>query len=81
MTNHFYSSKKWRAKRQVILKRDGYLCRECMKYGKHTEAKIVHHIQEVADAPELKMKNNNLVSLCCSCHNKQHPEKGGHKLY
>lgn len=81
MTNSFYSSKRWRKKREYILKRDGYLCQECKKYGRHTEAKIVHHIIEVEDQPELKMKNNNLVSICASCHNKVHPEKGGHKLF
>lgn len=80
MTNPFYTSKKWRAKRQHILKRDAYLCQECKKYGKNIEAKIVHHIIEIEDAPELKLKNNNLVSVCASCHNKIHPEKGGHKI-
>lgn len=80
MTNPFYTSKKWRAKRIVILKRDGYLCQECKKYGKHTEAKIVHHIQEIVDAPELKFANRNLVSVCAACHNKIHPEKGGHNI-
>lgn len=80
MTDHFYTSKKWRAKRKYILSRDGYLCQMCKRYGKNTEAKIVHHIQEVEDAPELKLKNTNLVSVCASCHNKIHPEKGGHYI-
>jgi 5-methylcytosine-specific restriction enzyme A len=76
----FYSSKKWRSKRQHILHRDGFLCQECKKYGKNTEARIVHHILEVDEHPHLKMKNNNLVSVCYSCHNKLHPEKGGHMI-
>jgi len=76
----FYTSKKWRKKREYILHRDGFLCQECRKYGRNTEAKIVHHILEVDEHPELKMKNNNLVSVCYSCHNKLHPEKGGHKI-
>lgn len=80
MTNPFYYSKKWRRKRIYILQRDGYLCLECKKYGRNNEAKIVHHIQEVDEHPELKFTNNNLVSLCAACHNKQHPEKGGHKI-
>jgi 5-methylcytosine-specific restriction endonuclease McrA len=80
MTNPFYCSKKWRSKRQYILSRDGFLCQECKKYGRNTEAKIVHHIKEIDDFPELKLKNNNLVSVCASCHNKIHPEKGGHKI-
>lgn len=80
-SNPFYKCKAWRDKRQYVLKRDKYMCLECRKYGKHTEARIVHHIKEVDEYPELKLKNSNLVSLCYACHNKQHPEKGGHKLY
>lgn len=80
MTNPFYCSKKWRRKREYILKRDGFLCQECKKYGRNREAKIVHHIKEMDDYPELKLKCDNLVSVCASCHNKIHPEKGGHKI-
>lgn len=80
MTNPFYNSKKWRDKRKHILFRDNYLCQECKKYGRNTEAKIVHHIKEIDEHPQLKLKNNNLVSVCASCHNKIHPEKGGHKI-
>jgi 5-methylcytosine-specific restriction enzyme A len=80
MNKAFYTSKRWRRKRRYILQRDGYLCQECRKYGKNTEAKIVHHIQEIEDRPELSMINDNLVSVCPSCHNKIHPEKGGHKI-
>lgn len=79
--NPFYTSKRWRSKRKYILQRDGFLCQECKKYGKNTEAKIVHHIKEIEDHPELSMKNDNLVSVCASCHNKLHPEKGGHYVY
>jgi len=80
MANPFYTAKKWRSKRLYILSRDGYTCQECRKYGRNTEATIVHHIKEIDDHPELKYKNNNLVSVCASCHNKVHPEKGGHKI-
>jgi 5-methylcytosine-specific restriction protein A len=80
MSNPFYKSKAWRNKREYILKRDGYMCQECRKYGKNTEAKIVHHIIELEDDWTQRLKNNNLVSVCASCHNKQHPEKGGHKI-
>jgi 5-methylcytosine-specific restriction enzyme A len=78
MSDPFYRSKVWRNKRQYILHRDRYMCQECKKYGRHTEAKIVHHIEEMEDAPELKLKNSNLVSVCAACHNRLHPEKGGH---
>lgn len=76
--NPFYKSKAWRRKREYILMRDGFQCQECKKYGKNTDAKIVHHVKEVEDFPELKLKCSNLVSVCASCHNKIHVEKGGH---
>jgi 5-methylcytosine-specific restriction protein A len=76
--NPFYTSKRWRKKRAYILYRDKHLCQECKKYGRNKEADTVHHIEELEDAPELALKNNNLVSLCRACHNKQHPERGGH---
>jgi 5-methylcytosine-specific restriction protein A len=80
MNQAFYNSKKWKDKRQYILRRDHYLCQECKKYGRNVEAKIVHHIKEVEDYPELKLVNSNLVSVCKACHNKVHPEKGGHYI-
>lgn len=59
-----YASKKWRRKRAAILKRDEYLCKECKKYGKRTEAVTVHHIEHADAKPELFYCDNNLVSLC-----------------
>jgi 5-methylcytosine-specific restriction enzyme A len=72
----FYNSSKWKSKRLYILQRDKYLCQMCKRYGRNTEAKIVHHIEEIEDRPDLALKNNNLAALCPSCHNKIHPEKG-----
>jgi len=77
--SNFYTSTVWRKKRLAILKRDKYLCKICLRYGKNTEAKIVHHIKELEDYPELRLKSSNLVSLCASCHNKVHGEKGGRR--
>lgn len=78
MSKKFYNSKVWKRKRLYILKRDGYLCQRCKGYGKNKEANVVHHLHEVEDRPELKLNNSNLISVCASCHNKLHPEKGGH---
>lgn len=80
MNKAFYNSKAWRNKRAYILQRDKHMCQECKKYGKHNEATIVHHIIEIEEEPRLKLKNDNLVSVCAACHNKAHPEKGGHRL-
>jgi len=71
----FYASRAWAIKRRAILRRDGYKCRECARYGRQREAVTVHHIAHLEDHPELALKDDNLISLCASCHNKAHPEK------
>ena len=68
----FYHSAKWKRKREIILKRDGYQCRHCKRYGKIVPANTVHHIIPAATRPELIYNNHNLLSLCTSCHEKMH---------
>lgn len=70
-----YNSPKWRRKRQQILRRDGYMCQHCKRYGKAVQATTVHHIKHADEYPDLAYDDKNLVSLCEGCHNKQHPEK------
>jgi len=67
-----YKDKKWKKKRESILKRDGYLCRECKRYGKTTPANTVHHIKPADKHTELKYNDKNLISVCSSCHNTYH---------
>ena len=72
MAKDFYKSTKWKAKRTNILKRDDYLCQECKRYGKTTGATTVHHIKTLEHNLELRLDNNNLISLCSKCHDKMH---------
>ncbi|CAI3193145.1 HNH endonuclease [Clostridium neonatale] len=72
MTKEFYKSTKWKTKRERILKRDDYMCKECKRYGKTTGATTVHHVYPLEERPELKINNNNLISLCSKCHDKMH---------
>ena len=72
----FYKTTKWIRKRSHILRRDGYQCQECRKYGRMTPAVYVHHIQHLEDRPDLALVDSNLESVCMACHNKLHPEKG-----
>lgn len=79
--NPFYLTAKWKRKRQKILRRDRYKCKECQRYGRIREAVEVHHIKHLEDYPELAYDDSNLVSLCRDCHRKMHPEKGGRHSY
>lgn len=78
---NFYETAKWKRKRLSILKRDGFQCRECKRFGKIREATEVHHIKHYDEFPELALVDSNLVSLCKGCHNAQHKEKGMHKKF
>lgn len=73
----FYKTKAWERKRARILRRDGYLCQNCKRYGRMRPATTVHHILHYEDRPDLALTDSNLISLCDACHNKSHPEKGG----
>lgn len=68
----FYKTKSWRRKRESILRRDEYLCRECKRYGKTTQATTVHHIYPLEDYPGHRLTGDNLLSVCDKCHNTFH---------
>ena len=70
-----YDNKRWKKKREKILKRDGYLCRESKRYGKRVEATTVHHIYPVEEYPEYAWCDWNLVSLSLTKHNAMHDRK------
>lgn len=72
----FYKSTEWNKKRLQILRRDHFECQKC-KYVKHklTRATVVHHRVHLKDDPFLMLEDDNLISLCNTCHNEEHPEK------
>ena len=72
-----YKDKRWAMKRQAILRRDDFLCRECKRYGKRTDAKHVHHIVPIEEQEDLWLTDGNLISLCTECHNKMHDRNTG----
>lgn len=57
----------WRKK---VLKRDDNKCREC----ELTENLEVHHIAHWADYPELRLNEDNGMTLCNGCHAKEHDD-------
>ncbi len=44
------------------------LCLWCLDRGIVTPSKEVHHLQKLADHPELKYEPSNVVAICSDCH-------------
>ena len=70
--NSFYDTKRWLRKRANVMRRDEYKCKECLRYGKTSEAQMVHHIYPLEHYPQYNLTDINLISLCDSCHGKMH---------
>lgn len=68
----FYSSTQWISKREEILRRDNNECQVCKAMYKFVQATDVHHILNLKDNYELRLDNNNLISLCKECHKDIH---------
>ena len=75
----FYGSKAWQVCRDVAIKRDRYLCQDCLKLGRITPAEEVHHIVELnainVDDESVSLNLDNLVSLCRRCHRARHGDR------
>jgi 5-methylcytosine-specific restriction endonuclease McrA len=71
----YYDTREWRIARSQALHDSGYKCQRCgtslVGLGK---ACHVHHRKELARAPVLRSEPLNLLSLCRSCHTKEHNE-------
>ena len=70
--------KTWRHLRADILKRDGFRCQRCGKYGNHSFH--VDHIKPFngPDDP-LRLDEENLQVLCPSCHSQKTAKEDGYK--
>ena len=53
------------------------LCERCLRLGRKTVATIAHHKKSRKRYPELALEVRNGSPLCATCHNIEHPEKGG----
>lgn len=73
----FYKTTRWRAKREKILRRDGYLCQESKRYGKLIPADTVHHIFPRDEFPEYSLEGFNLISLSAKAHDEMHDRTSG----
>lgn len=68
----FYSSKAWRDKRKEILERDNHACAICSELYRITMAQDVHHILNLRENYDLRLDNDNLISLCSDHHKMVH---------
>ena len=67
-----YKDPRWKRLRNKILRRDGYMCQESLRYGKRKNANTVHHIFPAAVFPQYQWCEWNLISLDQSVHNEMH---------
>lgn len=74
-SKQFYRSGEWLRKRAEVLERDNNECQKCKQQGKFKKADCVHHIKHLEHRPDLALTDDNLTSLCGTCHNSEHPEK------
>lgn len=68
------NSKKYRGWRQSVFDRDNYECQYCgIKSEKGVNVYLhAHHIKGFSAFPELRFELNNGITLCKSCHYKEH---------
>lgn len=74
-----YHSERWEHKRQIILRRDGYIDQVAKRYGRIEEADTVHHIFPREFYPEYEWENWNLISVSKKTHNELH-DRESHEL-
>ena len=77
----FYWWPEWIRLREDVLKLDHRECQICRARGKYRRATIVHHVKHLRDRPDLSLSvfdpdtgERQLISVCKSCHEEQHPE-------
>ena len=84
----FYKTDDWLELRDDVMRDAHYECQHCLKDGIYKRAEMVHHINEVRKRPDLALTREftdaithekiiNLVALCNSCHEKEHPDRFG----
>lgn len=79
----FYTWGSWLSKREEVFQLDNYECQKCKKKGRYSRAVLVHHVKHLKDRPDLALsiwdgRKRQLISLCKSCHQEEHPESLRH---
>lgn len=77
---NIYNSKQWKDLRNLYLL-EHPLCEKCLKEGKVSETKEIHHIRKISsgrneeEMKEIAYDYGNLMALCKECHHKIHNNK------
>lgn len=73
--NKFRWSRRWREKRNQIVERDKCLCKVCKANGVFVYDDLeVHHIVPIEENYDLRMDEDNLITLCG--HHHEEAERG-----
>jgi len=71
-----YHTPRWRKLRLEVVRRDAYTCVMCGASVRGRRKSRVDHILPVRSHPELAWCKENLRTLCATCDNRRHSEKG-----
>lgn len=84
-TEKFYNDKYWRRLSAEIIRENHNECEFCKARGRVSKARLVHHVKYLKYFPHLAYsryyvddkgnKIKQLVALCQTCHEEQHPER------
>ena len=79
LERNFYNSAAWHNLSKYSMRRDKYLCQDCLKEGIHTPATEVHHLIPVTDAGlqdedtfKKYLQADYCISLCAKHHRRRH---------
>jgi 5-methylcytosine-specific restriction protein A len=72
----FVESKAWRKLRLVALRRDHYRCTACGADVRGSGQARIDHVLPRSSHPHLALTLSNVRTLCPSCDNQSHREKG-----
>lgn len=67
-----YKHPSWKQKRLKILKRDGHVCTKC---GDKDSILHVHHLKYKRGGYIWEVEDEDLITLCEACHEKEHGRK------
>lgn len=77
----FYNWQAWRNTRAKVFEMDNRECQHCKARGRYKHGDIVHHVKHLTDRPDLALSiwdedtgERQLVTICKSCHEAEHPD-------